>query len=99
MLAIVSLGVAGLLSLIVVSVAEGLFKREAPFGNMADYVIGVIVGVGWGALDYFVLVQAFLGADTAEWLRVSAAIFEGPIMAWIVLWALRQILRPPMKAR
>jgi hypothetical protein len=96
--AAVVLGVAGILSLIVVLVAEGLFKREAPFGKVADYVIGLIAGVGWGALDYFVLVQAILGPDTAEWVRISAAVIEGPLVAWLVLWALRQIIRPPAKA-
>ncbi len=97
MLQVILFVVVGLLSLIVVWVCEGLFKRRPPFGELADYVIGLLAGLGWAALDYYVLVTAMLGPNAAMWLRVGAALIEGPALAWLILWALRQIVRSPVK--
>ena len=94
MLAGITLGVAGILSLIVVCIFEGMFKREAPFGEMADYIIGLISGVGIAALDYFIFIPIFF--DT-EWLRILGSILEGAFGAWLVLWLIRQIARPPLR--
>jgi hypothetical protein len=93
----IMLAVTGLLSLIVVWLTEGLFKREAPFGEAAEYVIGLIAGVGVAALDYFVFIPGILGADTAEWFRIGGSMLEGTASAWIALWIIRQIARPPMR--
>jgi hypothetical protein len=89
---------AGLLSLIVVWFVEGLFKRVAPFGDAADYLIGLVAGVGVAALDYWFLIPMFLGQDVAGWLRVGGSILEGAVAAWFILWVIRLAVRPPMKA-
>lgn len=94
----VMFAVAALISLIVIWVTEGMFKREAPFGVAADYVIGLIAGVGVAALDYYVFVPMFF-TNAAEWLRLVAAITEGPFCAWLILWIIRQIARPPLKTQ
>ncbi|HEC23745.1 MAG TPA: hypothetical protein ENI95_12605 [Chloroflexi bacterium] len=93
----ITFGIAGLLGVIAAWLVEGLFRRKAPLGPVADYVIGLLASVGWGALDYYVLVPVFFGADAAQWLRAGAAIVEGPIAAVVVLWALRQVMRAPFK--
>jgi hypothetical protein len=98
MLTIVAMLIAAVLGVIVAWVAQGLFRREPPLGGAADYVIGFLAAAGWFALDYYVLVPAFFGADAAEWLKLSAGLIEGPIASWLVLWALRQALQSPLKS-
>ena len=75
---IITLVGTGLLSLLLIVIVEGMFKREAPFGEAADYVIGVIGGVGFAALDYFVIIPIFF---KAKWLIMAGAISEGVFAA------------------
>jgi hypothetical protein len=89
---------SGVLGVIVTWIVEGMFRREPPFGEAADYVIGFLAAIGWFALDYYVLVPAFFGADAAEWLKLAAGLVEGPVASWLVLWALRQALQSPLKS-
>ncbi len=95
-LGLITLVVAGLLSLIVVWLVEGLFKREAPFGEAADYIIGLIFGVVVAALDYYWIIPYFF---KQEWVRIAGAISEGAIGAWLILWLIRQVKRPPLKTK
>ena len=93
-LAAITLGAAGLLSLALIWIVEGLFKRQAPFGEAVDYLIGLIVGVGVAALDYFVLIPLFF---KKQWIIAAGAVAEGVIAAWFILWIIRLIVRPPFK--
>lgn len=97
MVAIIMLIATGVLSLIVVWIVEGLFKRESPWGTAVDYLIGVVGGVGFAALDYFFLIPVFLGSNVAEWLRAGGSLLEGTGTAWLVLWIVRQATQPPLK--
>ncbi len=92
----IMLAVTGLLSLILIWIVEGAFKRKAPFGEAADYVIGLVFGVGIAALDYFVFIPAILGT-APEWFRLAGSASEGTTGAWLILWIIRQIARPPLK--
>ena len=96
MLAWIMLAITAVLSLIVVFMVEGMFKREAPFGVAAEYVIGLIGGVGFAALDYFILIPGLIG-KAPEWFRLAGALLEGVACAWLFLWIIRQIVRSPMK--
>jgi hypothetical protein len=98
MITTIALVLAGVLGAIVTWIVEGLFRREPPFGEAADYIIGFLASAGGFALDYYVLVPAFFGANAAEWLKLSAGLIEGPIFGWLVLWALRQALQTPLKS-
>lgn len=95
MIVAITLGLAGLLGLIVVWIVEGLFKRQPPFGEALDYLIGLISAVGIAALDYYLLIPAFF--PNTRWMWVAGAISEGAFGAWLVLWIIRQAVRPPLK--
>jgi hypothetical protein len=97
MITIIALVLSGVIGVIVTWIVEGMFRREPPFGEAAEYIIGFLAAVGWFALDYYVLVPAFFGANAAEWLKLSAGLIEGPVASWLVLWALRQALQTPLK--
>lgn len=97
MLVWIMLGATALLSLLLVWIVEGMFKREAPFGAAADYIIGMIGGVGVAALDYFVFIPGLIGSEVAEWFRLAGSLAEGTVSAWLILWILRQIVRAPVK--
>jgi hypothetical protein len=94
---VIALGGAAVISLLVIWIVEPMFKREAPFGIPVDYVIGLLAGIGFAALDYYVLVDLVIGAGVKEWMRLGAALMEGPGAAWLALWIVRQITRPPFK--
>ncbi len=95
MIVAITLGMAGLLGLIVVWIVEGMFKRQPPFGEAADYLIGLVSAVGIAALDYYFLIPAFF--PNTHWMWVAGAISEGAFGAWLVLWIIRQAARPPFK--
>ena len=91
---IITLVASGLLSLLLIVIVEGMFKREAPFGEVADYVIAVIAGVGVAALDYFVIIPIFF---KAKWIIMASSVAEGVFCAWLVPWLIRQLARAPIK--
>jgi uncharacterized membrane protein YeaQ/YmgE (transglycosylase-associated protein family) len=95
MIAAITLGLAGLLGLIVIWIVEGLFKRQPPFGEVVDYLIGLISAVGIAAIDYYLAIPAFF--PNTRWMWVVGAISEGAIGAWLVLWIIRLAVRPPFK--
>jgi len=97
MTAIITLITAGVLSLLVVWIVEGLFKKEPPFGMAVEFIAGLFAGLLVAALDYWVFVPWVFGADSKEWVRMLAAVAEGSASAWLILWILRQVKSSRLK--
>lgn len=98
MLEAIILGLSAILSLILIWMVQGMFKKEPPFGAAADYIIGLIAGVGVTALDYWVFIPWIFGSGAATWLRAGVALLEGVGCAWLILWIIRQVAGPKKKS-
>lgn len=98
MLVGVMLALTGLLSLLMVWIVQGVARRPAPWGEAAEYLIGLLAGVGVAALDYTVMFPAFFRQPPPGWMALGGSALEGVVAAWLVVWALRQIVRRPAGA-
>lgn len=92
------LALTGLLSLLVVWIVQGASQRAAPLGEAAEYLIGLLAGVGVAALDYYVMFPAFFRQPPPGWMVLGGSALEGVVFAWLVVWALRQLARRPAGA-
>jgi len=69
--------------------AGSIWKGERPYGENGDYIAAVIATVITGFLDWYVL--PLIGIEGL--VRFIAALTEPPLMALVVLWAMRRFKR------
>jgi uncharacterized membrane protein YeaQ/YmgE (transglycosylase-associated protein family) len=76
--------------LVIGTVAASIWKDERPYGELADYGLSVLLAVGVGILDWY-LVAGWLGIEGA--LKFILAISEPPLASLVGLWILRKVKR------
>lgn len=76
------------LGLVIGLLATSIWKGERPYGERVDYGLSILLAVGVGALDWY-LVPGWLGIEGA--LKFLLAISEPPLASLIGLWVLRKV--------
>ncbi len=74
------------IGLLVGLAASSMWKEDRPYGEAGDYLIAIVVSVLTGLVDWYVLPQ--LGIEGT--LKFIAAVIEPPVVALLVLWAIRR---------
>lgn len=82
-----------ILGLVITLLLQNWFKRPAPFGVTADYIIGVAAALVVGLLDYLVFIP-LVGLEAPLWRMLGSAA-EAPFGSWLILWVIRQIKGTP----
>lgn len=82
---IILLVVMIIVGLVIGAVAGLIWKDNRPIGVSGDYLVGVIIAVAVGLLDWFVI-PAMGFSDTMKYLGVA---LEPALGALLVLWIIR----------
>jgi uncharacterized membrane protein YeaQ/YmgE (transglycosylase-associated protein family) len=81
-----------ILGLVAAALAPRIFKKPAPFGLTAEYVICVVTALAVGLLDWLVFLPMF---NITGPLAFVGALVEPFLSAWLVIWILRQVKQTP----
>jgi uncharacterized membrane protein YeaQ/YmgE (transglycosylase-associated protein family) len=69
------------------ALADPIWKGRRPYGEAADYLVGVITAVGTGLLDWVIL--PLIGIEGT--LLFVIAVIEPALAVLVVLWVMRRI--------
>jgi hypothetical protein len=80
------IGIWVILGLLIGALAETIWKAPRPLGAAWDYAIAIVLCIGTGLIDWYVL--PLLNIEGT--IKFLAAVIEPPLMALIGLWAVRK---------
>ena len=78
------------LGLLIGILAGYIWKGERPYGEVADYVVAIVLMILTGLLDWY-LVASWFNFEGA--LRFAISILEPAMVALIGLWVMRLVKR------
>ena len=84
-----------ILGVVAAALSPRIFKKPAPFGMAAEYIVCVVTSIGVGLLDWLVFLPMF---NITGPLAFVGSLVEPFFSAWIVLWILRQVKQSPSSA-
>lgn len=90
MVLIVLIAIWVVLGLLMGILAGSIWKGERPYGQWADYVIAILLAIGTGLIDWYLVADWFNLEGTLKFL---AAIVEPAVVSLLGLWVLRLIRR------
>ena len=79
-----------ILGVVAAALAPRIFKKPAPFGTTAEYIICVVTAIVVGLLDWLVFLPMF---NITGPLAFVGSLVEPFLSAWLVIWILRQVRR------
>jgi uncharacterized membrane protein YeaQ/YmgE (transglycosylase-associated protein family) len=85
---IVLIAIWVVIGLLMSVLAGSIWKTERPYGEMADYIVSIVLTILTGFADWF-LVPVLIHAEGA--LLFAIAVIEPACVALIGLWALRLV--------
>jgi uncharacterized membrane protein YeaQ/YmgE (transglycosylase-associated protein family) len=76
------------IGLLIALLAGSIWKGERPYGEIADYVVSILLAILTGFLDWYLVADWF---NFEGILKFAIAVLEPPFVSLLGLWLMRKV--------
>jgi uncharacterized membrane protein YeaQ/YmgE (transglycosylase-associated protein family) len=77
-----------IIGLLIALLAGSIWKDKRPYGEIADYVVSILLAILTGLLDWYLVADWF---NFEGVLKFAIAVLEPPFVSLLGLWLMRKV--------